>query len=206
MTSMLKNTLLASAVVLACFGSAQAQTKDTVADERGNIAVNTFGNCVRTKWDNATDACAQPAAPAPAPVAMPAPEPVAAQPVAQLSKEARTIYFDFNKDLLTAESVAKLDTLVSAIKASKGVTRANIIGYTDEIGGDAYNQKLSERRADVVQKYIGERVSIDTRVAEIRGLGKSNPVSDCKGIKARKAKIACLGKDRRTEVEFEYQN
>ena len=205
MTSMLKNTLLASAVVLACFGSAQAETKDTVADKRGNIAVNTFGNCVRTKWDNATDACGQPAAPAPAPVAAAAPV-AAPQPVAQLSKEARTIYFDFNKDKLTTESVAKLDTLVTAIKASNGVTRANIIGYTDEIGSDGYNQKLSERRADVVKNYIGERVTVDTRVAEIRGLGKSNPVSDCKGIKARKAKIACLGKDRRTEVEFEYQN
>ncbi len=205
MTSMLKNALLASAVALACFGSAQAETKDTVGDVRGNIAVNTFGNCVRTKWDNASDACAPAAVPAPAPVAAPAPAP-APQPVAQLSKEARTIYFDFNKDNLTAESVGKLDTLVAAIQASKGVTHANIIGYTDEIGSDGYNQKLSERRADVVKEYIGSRVAVDTRVAEIRGLGKSNPVSDCKEIKKRKEKIACLGKDRRTEVEFEYQN
>jgi outer membrane protein OmpA-like peptidoglycan-associated protein len=201
MTSAIKKALLASAILVTCFGTAaQAQVKDTVTDKRANIVVNTFGNCVRTKWDSATDACAQPVAATPAPVAAPAP-----QPVAQLSQEARTIYFDFNKDALTAESVQKLDTLSAAVLASKGVVRADIVGYADEIGSDSYNVKLSERRSHAVKKYLDGKINIPTEVTDIRGLGESNSVTDCKKIKARKAKIACLAKDRRVEVQFQYQ-
>lgn len=197
MTSAIKKTLLASAILVTCFGDAAlAQVKDTVSDKRANIVVNTFGNCVRTKWDSASDACAQPVAEAPAPVV---------EPAAQLSQEQRTLYFDFNKSNLTSESVQKLDTLSAAVRASKGVVRADIVGYADEIGGDDYNVKLSERRSHAVKGYLDQQISIPTEVAAVRGLGETNSVTDCKAIKARKAKIACLAKDRRVEVQFQYQ-
>lgn len=199
MTSAIKKTLFASAILVTCFASAaQAQVKDVVSDKRANIVVNTFGNCVRTKWDSATDACCEPVAEAPA-------APAAIEPAAQLSQEARTIYFDFNKNNLTTESVQKLDTLSTAVRASKGVVRADIVGYADEIGGDDYNVKLSERRSHAVKNYLDKQIMIPTEVTDIRGLGETNSVTDCKSIKARKAKIACLAKDRRVEVQFQYQ-
>ena len=207
MTSVIKKALLASAILVTCFGtSAQAQLKDTVSDKRANIVVNTFGNCVRTKWDSATDACAQAAPVAqPAPAVVPAATPIAEQPAAKLSQEARTIYFDFDKDKLTTESIQKLDTLAAAVRASKGVVRADIVGYADEMGTNGYNVALSERRSNVVKAYLDKQITIPTEVTDIRGLGETNSVTDCKEVKARKAKIACLAKDRRTEVQFQYQ-
>jgi len=56
-----------------------------------------------------------------------------------------------------------------------------------------------------VKKYLDGKINIPTEVTDIRGLGESNSVTDCKKIKARKAKIACLAKDRRVEVQFQYQ-
>ena len=49
------------------------------------------------------------------------------------------------------------------------------------------------------------KVSIDVGVLGLRGLGKADPVADCTKAKARKKKIACMAKDRRVEIEFEFK-
>src|SRR5436190_10269808 len=61
--------------------------RDVVHNSYGNIVVNSFGNCVRTKWVSNTDECA-------------APQMARRIPIAQ---EERTVYFDFNKATLDAE-------------------------------------------------------------------------------------------------------
>jgi OOP family OmpA-OmpF porin len=177
-----------------------ADSQKPAVDERDQILHNTWGNCVRTKWQSANDACA-PAAPepAPAPVAAPAPAP---EPVATLDQ--RTVYFDFDSAALTAESVGKLDALVEIIKNSKQIIQAGVIGYADEMGNEAYNLALSEQRSEAVRNYLDSRVSIDTKVLEVRSLGEGNPVTNCAGIKTRAEKIACLAQDRRVEVAFKY--
>lgn len=164
-----------------------------------------FGTCVRTKWSSPSDPCGT-AAPAPAPrhVAQPAPMP-APQPVSKLEHEQLVIYFDFNKSNITTDSSAKLDTIADAVRRSPKVLRVNIVGYTDQLGSDSYNEKLSVKRADAVKAYLDGKVHIDVNVLGLRGLGDKDPVVDCSKVKARKKKIACMAKDRRVEIEFEFQ-
>jgi OOP family OmpA-OmpF porin len=160
-----------------------------------------FGNCVLTKWQAKEDVCA----PAAAPKVVEAPPAPAPQPVSKLAREELTIYFGFNKDVLIQESKDKLDQIADAVNHSPKVTKVDIVGYTDEIGSNSYNNKLSIRRAESVKRYIDAKMRIPSDVASLRGKGKEDPVVDCSKTKKRKAKIACMAKDRRVEIEFQFQ-
>lgn len=177
---------------------ANAEVKETVSDERSQVITNTWGNCVRTKWQASNDECAP--APAPAPVVQ-APPP----PPVMIGRDARTVYFDFDKDTLTPEAKQKLDALVAQIKTSKAIVSASVVGYADQMGSNEYNIKLSERRARAVEAYIDQYVTIPTSVGQVRWAGESNPVTNCDNVTKRAEKITCLAADRRVEVEFKYQ-
>ncbi|TXT27583.1 MAG: OmpA-OmpF porin OOP family, partial [Rhodocyclaceae bacterium] len=66
--------------------------------------------------------------------------------------------FDFNKAVLRPAGKAKLDELVSKAKAIK-LEVILAVGHTDRIGGDAYNQKLSEKRASTACSRIVALIS-----------------------------------------------
>lgn len=175
--------------------------QDVVTNNKQPIRSERFGTCVLTKWNAQSDICA-PAKKAE--VAKPAPAP-APEPAAQLAREQLTILFPFNKSTLTKESTAKLDQIADAVNRSPKVTRVGIVGYTDQIGSDSYNNKLSEKRADTAKKYLDTRMRLDSNIVGLRGLGKENPVSDCAKVTKRAAKIECMANDRRVEIEFEFQ-
>jgi OOP family OmpA-OmpF porin len=158
-----------------------------------------FGNCVLTKWNANSDICA-PAQKAAVVVPAPAPE-----PVTKLAREQLTILFPFNKATLTPDSKAKLNAIADAVNRSPHVTRVGIVGYTDQIGTNSYNNKLSENRAKSTKAYLDTRMRLDSSIVGLRGLGKENPVADCAKVKKRAAKIECMAPDRRTEIEFEFQ-
>jgi OOP family OmpA-OmpF porin len=113
--------------------------------------------------------------------------------------------FDFDKAVLRPEGRAKLDDLVSKMA---GVSLEVIIavGYTDRIGGDAYNLSLSQRRAQAVKDYLVSK-GIEPNRIYTEGKGKANPVKQCpdpsaKGeVKSRAQLIECLQPNRRVEVE-----
>jgi OmpA-OmpF porin, OOP family len=87
----------------------------------------------------------------------------------------RTVNFEFNKDTLTTEAKDTLD-LVSAGMASQSKLTVIIAGHTDSVGADAYNQKLSQKRAEAVRAYmIGKGVAADRLRAE--GYGESKPIA-----------------------------
>ena len=129
------------------------------------------------------------AAPAPAP----APAPVA-PPAAVASKVtfAADAFFDFDKAVLKPEGKAKLDDLASKVQ---GINLEVIVavGHTDSVGSDAYNQKLSERRAQAVKAYL-ESKGIDKSRVYTEGKGEAQPVADNK-TKAGRAQ------NRRVEIE-----
>jgi OOP family OmpA-OmpF porin len=190
------------AVVLAS-GAAFADPQDVVTGPgKQPVRSTKFGNCVVTKWAAQSDVCAtapEPVKQVEAPPPAPAPE-----PVAKLQREDLTIYFNFNKDILTEGGKAKLDNISDAVNHSPKVTKVNIVGYTDEIGSNSYNNALSIRRAKAVKAYIDSKMRIPSNVASLRGKGKEDPVVDCKKVKKRKEKIDCMAKDRRVEIEFEF--
>ena len=81
----------------------------------------------------------------------------------------------FAKALLTNDSKTVLDVMAKTIIDSPGF-RIEIAGYTDSIGSDAQNQKLSEARANSVRSYlIGKGVSASVLTA--KGYGEANPVA-----------------------------
>lgn len=126
-----------------------------------------------------------PAAPAPVPPAAPA---VAASKVTF----AADAFFDFDKSVLKPEGRAKLDDLVSKIR-DVNLEVIIAVGHTDSIGTDAYNQRLSVRRAEAVKAYLVSK-GIERNRVYTEGKGEKQPVADNKTKEGR-------AKNRRVEIE-----
>lgn len=87
-----------------------------------------------------------------------------------------SIQFEFNSFDLTAQSRATLDTVAQVLTDSRLQNQAFIIeGHTDAVGGDSYNQTLSERRAQAVVSYLVTNHSIPASRLKWRGRGESQP-------------------------------
>jgi OOP family OmpA-OmpF porin len=130
----------------------------------------------------------------------PAPPPAPA-PVIQSQKityQADAL-FDFDKAILKPGGKEKLDDLASKIE---GLNLEVVVatGYTDRIGSDKYNDRLSLRRAQAVKAYLVSK-GIEANRIYTEGKGKRNPVTTGCNQKNRKQLIACLAPDRRVEVE-----
>lgn len=142
-----------------------------------------------------------PPAPAPyvAPKPMPAPAPAPA-PAARFEqiKLSATELFEFDRAVLRLPQ-PKLDEIASALSGANGTPNVMITGYTDRLGSDAYNQRLSEARANAVKAYlVGKGVPASRLSAQ--GKGEANPVVTCNN-KKRADLIKCLEPNRRVEVE-----
>lgn len=137
-----------------------------------------------------------------APVAVVAPPPKTVVDTKRFTLKS-DVLFNFNKSTLKAEGQNALDQLYSQL-ASIDPTEGSVVvlGYTDRIGSEQYNQKLSEQRAQSVVDYLISRGIPADRISA-RGMGKSDPVtgSSCDSVKARAALIECLAPDRRVEIE-----
>ena len=131
---------------------------------------------------------AAPAAPAPAPAPAAAP----AAPTSSKVTYAADAFFDFDKAVLKPEGKAKLDDLASKVQ---GINLEVIIavGHTDSVGSDAYNQKLSVRRAEAVKAYLVSK-GIEKNRVYTEGKGEKQPVADNKTKEGR-------AKNRRVEIE-----
>ena len=193
--------LIASAALATAAG---AQTVDNWRNGTGELVWKNGTNelCWRdASWTPATAAAgcdgaivAPKAAPAPAAApaapkaAAPAPAPAAATKVTY----AADAFFDFDKSALKKEGKAKLDDLVGKVK---GINLEVIIavGHTDSVGSDAYNQKLSVRRAESVKAYLVSK-GIEKNRVYTEGKGEKQPVADNKTKEGR-------AKNRRVEIE-----
>ncbi|KJZ62777.1 OmpA family protein [Pseudomonas fluorescens] len=102
------------------------------------------------------------------------PEPVQSE-VITLS-DAGDVLFAFNQSELTPAAQSKLDSLMPKLQ-SDDVVSIKVIGHTDSIGSDTYNQALSERRASSVAAYLlSQGVAPNKLTSE--GKGQSQPVAD----------------------------
>ncbi|MEY2791120.1 MAG: hypothetical protein RL295_1285 [Pseudomonadota bacterium] len=193
---------LAALVATAALATAAvAQNVDNWRNASGDAWKNASGQCWRNaNWTPATaakdcdGAVAAPAVAAPpAPRAAPVPAPAAAQaPAASKVTYAADTFFDFDKSVLKPAGKAKLDDLVGKVK---GINLEVIIavGHTDSVGSDAYNQKLSVRRAESVKAYLVTK-GIEKNRIYTEGKGEKQPVADNKTKEGR-------AKNRRVEIE-----
>ena len=125
---------------------------------------------------------------------------VAPEVVSKTFNLGSDVTFAFGKANLKPQAKATLDGIYGEIAQ---VNNANVAvaGYTDRIGKDAPNVKLSQRRADSVANYLVAKGVPAQNISAV-GHGKANPVtgSTCDAVKGRKALIACLAPDRRVEI------
>ncbi|HXW65561.1 MAG TPA: OmpA family protein [Burkholderiaceae bacterium] len=140
-----------------------------------------------------------PPPPPPAAAAPPPPPPPPPPPEKRTVQEKLTFgsdeFFDFDKSTLKPTAITALDDLVAKLKSATVLNSVRIVGYTDSVGGSAYNEKLSLRRAETVRNYLTEHgVPADKIVVE--GKGKSDPIADNKTEAGR-------AKNRRVEVEVD---
>jgi outer membrane protein OmpA-like peptidoglycan-associated protein len=86
-----------------------------------------------------------------------------------------SVAFDFDKTAMNGASHDSLMPIVAWLKAD-AERSARVVGYTDSVGSEAYNQKLSERRAQAVQQYLVKNGIAAAKVS-VRGMGESNPIA-----------------------------
>jgi len=103
------------------------------------------------------------------------------------------VYFDFGKFTIRSESFTELDELVSYMKWKEN-EKIEIAGYTDNVGNDADNLKLSQQRADAIRQYLIKKGIQPARVIA-KGYGASQPVADNSTDEGRQ-------RNRRTEVKI----
>ncbi|MBX3023557.1 OmpA family protein [bacterium] len=115
--------------------------------------------------------------PEPPPPPPPPPAPVAAAPAPPVKKKIvlRGVNFDFDKANIRADAVPILEEAAKTLKEESELT-VSVNGYTDSVGTEAYNLRLSERRADAVRAYL-EKLGVAGSRLTARGFGKSNPVA-----------------------------
>jgi OOP family OmpA-OmpF porin len=100
--------------------------------------------------------------------------------------------FDFDKSALKPAAITSLNSLAGKVK-SLTLEVIVAVGHTDSVGTDAYNQKLSIRRAEAVKKHLVSQ-GIEAKRIYVEGKGESQPVADNKTAEGR-------SKNRRVQIE-----
>ncbi|MDO4776540.1 MAG: OmpA family protein [Cardiobacteriaceae bacterium] len=107
-----------------------------------------------------------------------------AAPEVEVKQERQVItlsadtYFDFDKSVLKPEGKQAIQQLAQDLNSrGANVQKITVVGNTDSKGSDAYNQKLSERRAAAVGNYMIEN-GVPASLIEAYGNGERNPVAD----------------------------
>jgi OOP family OmpA-OmpF porin len=116
-----------------------------------------------------------PAAPAPAPAPPPPPPPPPAPEVGTKIMSLEGTNFDFNSAALTPDGMGKLDNAAKVMTENPTLV-VGVEGHTDSVGSDAYNQGLSERRAQSAVSYLVSK-GIDATRLQPTGYGESKAVA-----------------------------
>jgi OOP family OmpA-OmpF porin len=203
----MKISYLVAAAALAS-GTALAGVVPNATDSQGVPVRDASGGCIQSSGIEHPDCMPKKEAPPPAPAAPAQPAAPAtpaapsapaapAKPAPSSVKQAIVIQadalFDFDKSVVRPDGKKRID---EALDKLKGVDVEMVIatGHTDSIGTDAYNQKLSERRAAAVKEYLVSKGIPASKVTTI-GKGESQPVATNKTKEGRQ-------KNRRVDIEF----
>jgi outer membrane protein OmpA-like peptidoglycan-associated protein len=115
------------------------------------------------------------------------------------------VLFDFDQSTLKQEGREELDSLIeearAAVEDGEPIAGLTISGYTDQLGSDAVNLKLSQARAEAVRDYLKANGFPDVPVT-VRGMGAAEPkvpLSSCSG--SPEEQRDCLAPNRRVVIE-----
>jgi outer membrane protein OmpA-like peptidoglycan-associated protein len=110
------------------------------------------------------------------------------------------VYFATNRDTILRRSFPVLEAVVDAIRASGEIRRVSIEGHTDDVGNDARNMTLSQRRAWSVVEFIHAR-GIDAPRLRAVGFGETRPLRPITGLRGRALRDA-RAQNRRVEFRI----
>jgi OOP family OmpA-OmpF porin len=153
--------MAASLVLLTAPSAVFAQDERFVQCTSGVAVRDSQGECVLAAGGEPLPECL-PAAEAPPPTVT----------AASLGADA---FFDFDRSELKPEGRARIEQLVRDM-AQVNVQSVDIVGHTDSIGTEEYNQALSERRAQSTADYMADQ-GIDRGLIATRGMGELQPVA-----------------------------
>ena len=194
---------IAAALLLAATGASAADAVNPyVHSSSGQVVKNSTDLCWRTGFwtpalaeamgiDGAGCACDADILDKKACTAVEAPAPQ--QKSAEKVTFSADTLFNFDKATLKDEGRADLEVILTT-------------GYADRIGSDAYNLKLSQRRADAVKAYLVQK-GVDAALIKSEGKGEADPVVNCPNpskagqVKTFKELVQCLQPNRRAVVE-----
>lgn len=175
---------------------ASAMVDGYAKSSSGETWTSSSGDCVRTTFkdsDEMPEACGYAPkiaeAPAEPEVVTSAVEPAAAMAtgaaLAPVVAESFTenLEFGLNSAELSAADQGKLDTVISRLDAHRQMLddkmeTLNVVGYTDSTGAAAYNQQLSERRAQAVADYLAGNGNVSRDAMTVTGKGEADPVGN----------------------------
>jgi len=180
-------------------GSVEASGNSYISSG-GTVLKTGRGNCLQSgtfSADDAINACegiADEAAEevvAEAPAA-PTPTPTATTSKIDTREFSEQTLFDTDSAQLNSAGLSVMNGLFSSLSEYKGITGISVTGHTDSRGSEAYNQALSEQRAETVAAQISSRYP-DARI-EVVGMGESSPVASNSTAEGRQL-------NRRVDVE-----
>ena len=200
-------TLLAAALGLLVAGSMPAQAEEEmvnnyVKDSNTAVVTDSNGDCVRT-YDMTEERLEECGYGAMEVVVEKSPEMVEVAVVESgnvlENVVIENIEFAFDSAELTAAAKAMLDDAVARLTPYKELirnetTHVTVTGHTDSTGPEAYNQGLSERRANAVADYMANSLGVDRARMQVSGVGEASPVADNATREGR-------AKNRRVEID-----
>ncbi|KMM86631.1 Outer membrane protein OmpA [Pseudomonas taetrolens] len=107
----------------------------------------------------------------------------------------RDVHFEFNSARLTAADKDKLNVIAARLKKDAANAQLKVTGYTDSVGSEAYNVKLSKERAQSVVEYLIDSGLSRSQFVSVAGGGESNPVASNQTPEGR-------AQNRRTEIQI----
>jgi OmpA-OmpF porin, OOP family len=152
-------------------GDGVADSRDECPDTMKGVAVNEFGCPKDSDGDGVPDSMDKcPGTPKGAAV-----DASGCQIAGAISVDSTVDHFDFDRATLKSGMMGTLDDVADKLKASPADEKVEVIGHTDSTGPEAYNQQLSERRAQAVADYLASK---GVSNLSIKGMGESQPVAD----------------------------
>jgi OmpA-OmpF porin, OOP family len=130
------------------------------------------------------------------------------QPLPEFLNLSADVLFGFDSSELTPAGRNSIIEFANQLTAHHNkIAKIDIAGFTDRIGSDSYNNKLSKKRAETVRDYLLNYAPLlQAGQLDANGYGKYQPIKNCEGNKVTDELKACLQPNRRVEISIIQQN